>query len=95
MVDIERRSYDASIAEIKQQLLDLKEIIMLRETACQSMLMSRINTHELEISELRKFMRNMETPVRFVGWAMVILVGGILAVFGSRSGKAIWEKFFG
>jgi hypothetical protein len=90
----DRRTYDASIAQITQQITDLKELIMLRETACQRAIMARIDTHEVEISELRKFMRNLETPIRFVGWAVVILVGGILAVFGSKSGRVIWSKFF-
>jgi len=94
MSDGERRSYDASIAEIKQQITDLKELIVMRETACQRAIMIKVNTHETEISELRKFMRNLETPIRFVGWSMVVLVGGVLAVFGSKSGRVIWAKFF-
>jgi hypothetical protein len=90
----ERRSYDASIAEIKQELVDLKELILLRETTCQNALMFRINSHETEINKLRDFMKALEAPIRFVGWAIVILVGGVLAIFGSKSGRVIWAKFF-
>jgi hypothetical protein len=89
-----RRSYDAGLSRIEQQLADMKELILTRENACQAAVMLRLTTHETEIGALKKFVNKIEAPVKFIGWCVVIVAGGILAVFGSKWGKVLWSKFF-
>lgn len=90
----ERRSYDASISEIKQEVRDLKELILLRETACQQSIMLKLQDHQADINDLKKAWRAVEKPVKVIGWTVIIFVSGVLAIFGSKSGHYIWKKFF-
>jgi len=94
MVSEERRSYDASILAIKQEIKDLKELILLRETTCQQSILLKLQDQQIDIGTLKRFMHSIELPVKVIGWTVVIFVAGVLGVFGSRSGKFLWSKFF-
>jgi hypothetical protein len=90
----DRRSYDAGLARLEQKIDDMSVMIKDRETACQSAIHLRLNAQEGDIRTLKKFMYALETPVRAIGWSIVLIVGAILTIISTHGGEKLWEKLF-
>lgn len=90
-----RRDSDLTLERIEQQLLDLKELMLLKCDTCGNAVNERLDAQAKEIGDLRKFIRKIEIPVQFIGWSVIAVVAGILALFGHKWGHWLWQAFGG
>jgi hypothetical protein len=90
----DRRVNDAAIARLEQKIDDMSVMIRDRETACQAAIHLRLNSHDSDIRTLKKFVYTLETPVRAIGWSIVLIVGAVLTIIAKNGGEKLWERLF-